>query len=202
VPVKLKAYSLTLLLAYLAILCHNVVPHYHHVMSGGVYSVQHVHHHGQTHNHASEILNNHTDNYHDHGKHHHSHSHDHPHEHPHPTYSPNDVTADNSQVSSLYTHSLSDEHVTVSQPENNHPHGFPWHHHISPANDFNYLRLVIKFISSSPDFSLLAFYHDGDSCKAILPLLAQRRWCYEYPFLIFSRYEPGATGLRGPPSIA
>lgn len=198
-PVKLKAYSLTLLLAYLAILCHNVVPHYHHVISGGVHNVQHVHNLGHTQHQTSEGYNNHQHNYHDHGYHHHSH--EHPHEHPHPK-NPNAVTAYNNQVTSLYTHSLADDHVTVSQPENNHSHGFPWHHHISPANEFNYLRLINKFISSSPDFSLLAFFNDGDSCKAIVPLLEQRRWCYEYPFLIYSRYEPGATGLRGPPSIA
>jgi hypothetical protein len=83
-----------------------------------------------------------------------------------------------------------------------HSHPFPFHHHLNAANDFDYARLNLGEKSSvsvktiSILYALSSFSVSTEAKGKYLVRLKDK------PFLIKSIFEPGATGLRAPPSIA
>ena len=189
----------------MAILCHNVVPHYHHDKGDDGFSIAYFHHSKHSHRHQHP----HTHSHEQEREHYHYHTHGNSHYHSHPTTeSPVFEEHFSGSITNYLTGSDFVDYqsyfdkITQSIPVGAHSHGFPWHHHISPSNDFNYLRTAIKSVSASPDFSLWSLYGIYEVEKPHVPFSELRRWQYDYPFLIFSCFEPGATSLRGPPSVA
>jgi len=193
----------------MAILCHNVVPHYHHDKGDDGFSIAHFHHSTHSHTHQHPHTHSHEQEREHYHYHYHYHTHGNSHYHSHPT---TESPVFEEHFSGSITNYLTGldfvdyqsyfDKITQSIPIGAHSHGFPWHHHISPFNDFNYLRTAIKCVSASPDFSLWSLYGIYEVEKPHVPFSELRRWQYDYPFLIFSCFEPGATSLRGPPSVA
>lgn len=201
---KLKGISLLLLVCYLAILSHNMVPHVHHSECRVKLSLHHanqeVHHSAATHseNSASDIEKcPHPHSHHSHDHHHHGSQHTHNHdEHTNLALQQHSNAATFSEKPAINLLTLPYEH-------GNHGHGFPLHHHVSPDNEFDYLRLKTAFSASSSGSPLPAFYALLQPLRnELLPPKPVIRY-FDYPFLISSSlFEPGATGMRGPPSIA
>ncbi len=112
------------------------------------------------------------------------------------------------------------EHTSSHKSDNHHHHGadhqehnhakdsgkernsaFPFHNHISPNNDFVYLMIntVSNPVSSFYLFKVVTSFFDPSLTEP--PELDFIRFTNK-PFLIASFFEPGAIGLRAPPSIA
>jgi hypothetical protein len=91
------------------------------------------------------------------------------------------------------------KHSTDSEKEHNHP--FPFHHHLSAANDFSCLRIELnKNLSVNiPLLTVLNSFCNTSIFES--PELDLIRFT-DLPFKIKTIFEPGATGLRAPPSIA
>ncbi|HSV87309.1 MAG TPA: hypothetical protein VLH61_01575, partial [Bacteroidales bacterium] len=194
----------------MAILCHDMVPHVHHsdcrvtlsmlhyhYRSHQLYTASHYHPHGHNHYHSHYYPHYH-DHQHDYSENydfHHSNHHDHKGTHKHSLpYHIGSV--------SLHARNYESAQFPVADEEQGHSHGFPLHHHGSPANDYDYLRLKIQFVVSTIDQQPLLLYQGRESENSlVLPCLFTIR-CYDYPFLIRFHFEPGATSLRGPPAIA
>ncbi|MCA1745477.1 MAG: hypothetical protein LC643_07220 [Bacteroidales bacterium] len=149
---KLKIYSISLLLAFLAALIHEVIPHYHHDLEEYALSFQ----------------SNNSD-------HHHS----------------------STDFDPLH-HGEGNHHYDT---EDAHPRNFPFHHHLSADGDFDYIRIH----SNKDVHATFSFVAELSShSKAIIsapPELDLIRFT-DRPFLITTIFEPGAIGLRAPPSIA
>lgn len=93
------------------------------------------------------------------------------------------------------------KHNHSNDSEKEHNHTFPFHHHISPTNDFDYLRieLIRNIVFNLPLLTILDSYFDTSLSEP--PELDFIRFT-DKPFLITTIFEPGAIGLRAPPSIA
>ena len=149
---KKEIYAISLLLSFLVVLGHMMVPHHHHES----FTIEY-----------SSTLNQQEAHSHPHnGKHHHSHDHD-----------END-----------------------NQADHNSEHNFPQHFHFSATDDFDFIRVnltgkinYITDIQYSINSELLL--------KRVFnpPNISPNTFS---DFIAKSQYEPGANGLRGPPSIA
>jgi hypothetical protein len=150
--VKEKIYSISLLLSFLVILSHEIIPHNHHDLEEYSVSFQfdiYDHHH-----HADD-----TDHQH-HG-----------------------------------------EKSFPQEKESKKQHNFPYHQHLSADNGFDYIRIVTKKglnVAYSPVAVLFAL----DSIEIAHPPETGFNRFKVKPFLISTMFEPGAIGLRAPPSIA
>lgn len=93
------------------------------------------------------------------------------------------------------------KHNPSSNSDKRHSHGFPFHHHISPTNDFDYLRmnLLRNVVFDFPLLTVLKSFFDESLSEP--PELDFIRFT-DKPFYITAKFEPGAIGLRAPPSIA
>jgi hypothetical protein len=78
---------------------------------------------------------------------------------------------------------------------------FPFHHHISPTNDYDYLRIKLNTKITVNVTLLLVLNSYSDTSLYKSPELDFSRFT-DKPFHISSIFEPGATGLRAPPSVA
>ncbi|MGV8830205.1 MAG: hypothetical protein ACWA6U_18005 [Breznakibacter sp.] len=151
--VRLRIYSILLLLSFIVALSHEMIPHHHHALEEYVVSFQ-------THN---------TD-------HHHHHSDD----------------------GELFGH---EEDSQDAEKENKHQHNFPFHHHLSSSEDFDYLRIDLNQ-KSVATFQVVAIHHSINLLIIVPPPEIDIIPYKEKPFFITSLFDPGATGLRAPPSIA
>lgn len=201
---KLKGISLFLLLCYLAILSHDIVPHVHHsecrVALSLLHANQEVHHSWATHSEKSASVvekcpHPHSTHYHNHHDHH---QHD-PHHHEGQTNLALQQTNNTATCSEKPALNL----LNLPYEYGNHGHSFPLHHHVSPDNEFEYLRLRTTINESFPGSSLLVFFTlTQPPTTELLPPKPVIRY-FDYPFLISGNLlEPGATGLRGPPAFA
>jgi hypothetical protein len=85
--------------------------------------------------------------------------------------------------------------------EDANPHKFPFHHHLSADGAFDYIR--INFNKEVPaNFSILADLFSISNAKILPPPEVDLVRFTDKPFLISTIFEPGALGLRAPPSIA
>ena len=93
------------------------------------------------------------------------------------------------------------KHKHINDSEKEHNHTFPFHHHISPTNDFDYvrIRLIRNIVFHFPLLTVLNSFFDTSLSEP--PELDFIRFT-DKPFLITTIFEPGAIGLRAPPSIA
>lgn len=98
-------------------------------------------------------------------------------------------------------HDGTHQHNPSKNTENRHNHAFPFHQHLSPTSDFDYLRInVIRDVIFN--FQLLTILNTFfESSLSEPPELDFIRFT-DKPFYITARFEPGAIGLRAPPSIA
>ena len=83
-----------------------------------------------------------------------------------------------------------------------HNHPFPFHHHLNTATDLDYARLNLGEKSSVSVKTISILYALNSftvSTEAKGECLARLK---DKPFLRKSIFDPGATGLRAPPSIA
>ena len=150
---KRKIYSISLLLSFIVVLGHLIVPHHHHESSNTDNSSKNIH---QTHSHEHN------------GTHHHHHESEEP----------------------------------ENESEDNADSGFPQHFHFSVTNDFDIIRWNkissddIKLGNQDLLTSQLFFWElDEPPANIVKPNFESERH-------FFTQYEPGANGLRGPPSIA
>ena len=155
--VKRKIYAILLLLSFLVVLTHDIIPHHHHDCDTDALSSSHNHDEKYAHHEIAD--------------HHH-----------------NDEEHQN--------HNVSDD------AEKEHNHTFPLHHHISPTNDFDYLRNeLIRIIAFN--LPLLAFLNfSSDTSLSEPPEICILQLFTDKPFFISALFKPGAIGLRAPPSIA
>ena len=149
---KLKIYSILLLLAFLAAMGHEVIPHHHHDLENSDLPVQ--------------------SNYSDH--HHSSSDFDHIH------------------------HGETNHHHDA---EDTNSRKFPFHHHLSADGDFDYFRINFNK-DVHVTYSLVADLSSISNAKFSSPPEVDLIRYTNKPFLINTIFEPGALGLRAPPSIA
>jgi len=99
-------------------------------------------------------------------------------------------------------HADNQKHNSPQNPEKGASDRFPLHHHhISPTNDFDYLRMnVIRDVVFN--FHLLAVINTFFQTVLSEPPELDFIRFTEKPFYITARFEPGAIGLRAPPSFA
>ena len=90
-------------------------------------------------------------------------------------------------------------HSSESEKKNNHP--FPFHRHQSAINDFDCLRIEPNRIFQGNPV-LLAVLNSFFANTLTEPPEIEFDLFKDIPFLIITAFEPGATGLRAPPSIA
>jgi hypothetical protein len=153
---KNKVYSIPLLLAFMVVLSHEMVPHHHHGCGMEIFSIFHNH----TGQHPQHDTNPHQHNdFEDHG------------------------------------------HKKSADSEKEHRHPFPFHHHLSATNDFDYLRYKLNknLIVSIPLLTVSNAFKNTKLSE--FPTLNYIRFT-EIPFFIKSVFLPGAIGLRAPPSLA
>jgi len=200
--VKLKGISLFLLLCYLAILSHDIVPHVHHsecrVALSLLHANQEVHHSWATRSEKSaSVIEKYL-----HAHSHHNHDHHHHHD-PHHHEGQSNLALHQHSNAEVGTENLALDLLIVQYEPGNHEHSFPLHHHVSPDNEFEYLRLRTTINESFPGSSLLVFYTlTQPPTTELLPPKPVIRY-FDYPFLISgSLPDPGATGVRGPPAFA
>ena len=150
---KRKIYSISLLLSFIVVLGHLIVPHHHHESSNTDNSSKNIH---QTHSHEHN------------GTHHHHHESEEP----------------------------------ENEKDDNTDPGFPQHFHFTVTNDFDFIRLnkissnEVKLGNQNLITSRL-FFREMDEPPIIIV-----KANFESERYFFTQYEPGANGLRGPPSIA
>ena len=153
---KRKIYPISLLLAFLVILSHEIIPHHHHDFDLNDFS-----------------------NFHNHDE----------------QYAPH-KTADH------HHHNVENQkHNHSNDTKKEHNHSFPFHHHISPTNGFDYLRieLIRNIVFDLPLLAVLNSFFKTSLSEP--PELDFIRFT-DKPFFISAFFEPGAIGLRAPPSIA
>lgn len=93
------------------------------------------------------------------------------------------------------------KHNHSNDSEKEHNHTFPFHHHISPTNDFDYLRFgsLRNIVFNLSLFTVLNSFANSSISEP--PELGFIRFT-DKPFFVTTIFEPGAIGLRAPPSIA
>ena len=151
---KQKIYSILLLLSFLVVLSHEMIPHHHHDFA--VDKVSSLHRHSKEHFHYND-----TDHHHHDTGYRHDHSDNEEHKHNFP----------------LHFHVVAaKDYIAVGHVVNNH-------------NNFNLKTLAVLFtfnpfgqIKEPPNIDFIRYT--------------------DISFLINSIFEPGAIGLRAPPSIA
>lgn len=92
-------------------------------------------------------------------------------------------------------------HYDVSQSEDEHDHSFPNHHHFTADKDLDYIRISGENGSSS-NVKLIAVLFTLSTLQLKPPLKVEPFGFADIPFYRHSTFEPGAAGLRAPPSIA
>lgn len=153
---KEKVYSITLLLAFLAVLTHQMIPHHHDESTLDIFS--------SAHNLIKEYSN-----HEDHGHHHHENNH----------------------------------HEDDSEKTNDsHNHSFPQHKHSVASDDYSFVRLTSGSITSLKVISLIAPQVNNAISIAKQPITYKQELFPDTPFPINSLFQPGAIGLRAPPSMA
>ena len=149
---KKEIYAISLLLSFLVVLGHMMVPHHHHESFTIEYSSKLNQQEAHSHPHN--------------GHHHHSH----------------------------------DDEENDNQADHNSDHGFPQHFHFSATDDFDLVRVnqtgKINYITNN-----LYLINSELLPKRLFdpPNISPNTFS---DFFAKSQYEPGANGLRGPPSIA
>ena len=149
---KKEIYAISLLLSFLVVFGHMMVPHHHHESFTIEYSSKFNQQEAHSHPHN--------------GKHHHSHDHD----------ENDNQAADHSE------------------------HSVPQHFHFSATDDFDLVRVnqtgKINYITNN-----LYLINSELLPKRLFdpPNISPNTFS---DFFAKSQYEPGANGLRGPPSIA
>jgi hypothetical protein len=106
-------------------------------------------------------------------------------------------------------HHHSDDFDLMSHYEEYHQHetekkqqqNFPFHQHFSEDEDFDYIRINLKKDSDVTCKLVTILFKISDFKITPPPEIDITRFT-DKPFLITAIFEPGATGLRGPPSIA
>lgn len=89
------------------------------------------------------------------------------------------------------------QHETDKKQQQN----FPFHQHFSEDEDFDYIRINLKK-DSDVHYKLITILYKISDFKITPPPEIDITRFTDKPFLITAIFEPGATGLRGPPSIA
>ena len=128
-----------------------------------------------------------------------------PHHH-HETSNTDNLSKNTHQTHSHHHNDTHHHHHESEEPENesenNADPGFPQHFHFSATNDFDFIRLnkiasnEVKLGNQNLITSQLFFWELDEPPIVIL------KPNFESERHFFTQYEPGANGLRGPPSIA
>ena len=152
---KKKIYAIGLLLSFMIVLGHEMIPHHH----GYNFDIQDV---------ATPQPK------------HHSHHHSDGHHHHHKTTEQD--KADNSRK--------------------NHDHPFPLHHHLSTDYGFDCIRIDLRKNVELQSILLMVLTTRLTDTEILPPEIEFLKYFANKPFRIKSIFEPGAIGLRAPPSIA
>jgi hypothetical protein len=148
----MRIYSILLLVAFLAALGHDMIPHHHHDLE----------------------------------------------EYPLP-FQPNKVNHHHSSADLDHKRHENANHHHNGQNEQS--RNVPLHHHLSVTGELDYIRIDFN-TDVTMAFSILADLSSIRNIKLLPPPETNLVRFSDKPFLITSIFEPGAIGLRAPPSIA
>lgn len=93
------------------------------------------------------------------------------------------------------------KHENTGEPAKGHNHNFPFHNHLSAANDFDFLRIKLNR-NISINQIVLGVINTYPLHRIVRPPDIDIIRFTDIPFHIKSVFLPGAIGLRAPPSIA